>query len=1018
MEQPHLKAWLDVLDYSSKENQLFLEKDAVPTEHPYSIEMWEMLRKDGDICANAVFDVEGLPTVAFFEKDAKNNLSKDDLDQIRQKLWNQNLVSVVLVLDQESITAYSVNQKKDRGQTLTHEEVSRHGWFSAGEISSSEIQQRLPLWFKSESRVDKKLLKNLGEVINLLTKEDVSSSDAQILVGQILFISYLEHREIVSDIYRQRRGVHDLYSLISNASGTDISKLISSLQDDFNGDFLSAATQKKSLWMNLNDRAFNVLSDFLSHVDLQSGQTSFWKYDFSQIPVELLSGIYESFLGDEQKNLAAYYTPRHLANLTIDQALIDSPGILNEVVLDGACGSGILLTTFFRRLLSAAEADKNRQLTLLERVDLLKTHIFGSDLNDAALRVTAFSLYLSLLERLEPRDVAALQDNHEVKLPQLRLSNLFSGNEKGDFFSDENAHLAQKNITLILSNPPWMEPSKNDVISADNWIKKTPYSVSNRQVASIYALRAMDYLKPGGRACLIMPVGQLVSPSAKDFLRSWLSIFRPIRILNFADLQQLLFKSGSHSCFVGVVEKRDPNSKVNLAAESFEYCVPKSDVSLALGRLTLQSGDRLSIQTQSVFEDHSRLATLMWGNEEDLALITKLRALGSINDFLTGPVGERRWLMRGGVHIHDSNTTPVSAEPLKSMPFIETSVFKLSPGVLHPDFLNEFPHDVNEVANITDSLMSVFKGPRVLFPDGFDSQRQLRSAYFDEPAAFTVSINAISGPDSDSNLLKFLSVFLRSKLASYFLIMSSWQVMAERNAVRNVNIKAFPFFPPEFASNPTKANNIIHQTSELLSEISDLNFLEINNAFVDRMPQFDQMVYEYFDLSEREIVLIEDVVTYISPSIRPRSFKKIYTPMQQRTSEQALNQYAARLCSELDRWKHIMGGEGQFSVDIVSAELSTYGANAIVRVNFSETNSKPNQSIKFDEDAVKATLLELNSKGMINQKHGSSMNLNLDAFIWVNDALYIARPLITRYWLQRNAMKDARLIVTAIQQET
>ena len=41
------------------------------------------------------------------------------------------------------------------------------------------------------------------------------------------------------------------------------------------------------------------------------------------------------------------------------------------------------------------------------------------------------------------------------------------------------------------------------------------------------------------------------------------------------------------------------------------------------------------------------------------------------------------------------------------------------------------------------AFLSVFKGPRVLFPDGFDSQRQLRSAYFDEPAAFTVSIKAI-----------------------------------------------------------------------------------------------------------------------------------------------------------------------------------------------------------------------------------------------------------------------------------
>ena len=191
--------------------------------------------------------------------------------------------------------------------------------------------------------------------------------------------------------------------------------------------------------------------------------------------------------------------------------------------------------------------------------------------------------------------------------------------------------------------------------------------------------------------------------------------------------------------------------------------------------------------------------------------------------------------------------------------------------------------------------MSVFKGPRVLFPDGFDSQRQLRSAYFDEPAAFTVSINAISGPNCDSKLLKFLSVFLRSKLASYFLIMSSWQVMADRNAVRNVNIKTFPFFAPEFSPNPTEANNIIHQVSELLSEVSNLNFLEINNAFIDRMPQFDRLVYDYFDLSEREIVLIEDVVTYVSPSIRPRSFKKIYTPMQQRASEQALNQYACLL---------------------------------------------------------------------------------------------------------------------------
>ena len=1016
MKQQHFTRWLESLGYSDRENQLFLEDTAVSAKHPYSIEMWEMLNKDGDIRANAVFDIEGVPTVALFNKDNSNKLTTPELEKIRQQLWNQNLVSVVLVLDEDSITAYSVNLKKDRGQTLSLDEVEKSGWFSAGEIISSEIQQRLPLWFKPENRVDKKLLKNLAEVILLLHKEGVSINDAQILVGQILFMSYLEHREIVSDVYRNHRNVGSLYSLIEDKDRVGVTELITSLQADFNGDFLSSVNDRKALWVDLNDHSLDLLRDFLSNVDLETGQTSFWNYDFSKIPVELLSGIYESFLGDEQKNLAAYYTPRHLANLTIDQALLDSPGILEEVVLDGACGSGILLTTFFRRLLSAAEAEKGRQLKLSERISLLKKHVFGGDINDSALRVTAFSLYLSLLERLEPRDVAALQENHNVKLPRLRKSNLFSGVVQGDFFSPANAHLGRTGITLILSNPPWMEPKKSQLTTADTWIKNSPYSVANRQIASIYALRAMDYLSPEGRVCLIMPLGQLVAPAAGDFLRSLLSVFKPVRIVNFGDLQQLLFKSGSHSCFVAVAKKRDPNNLSIPSSETFEYCVPKADVSLAFGRLTLQSGDRRRVQTQSVFEDHQRLATLMWGNEEDLGLITKLRIKGTIGDFMAGPTKERRWQMRGGVHITDNNTVPVSAEPLKSIPYVKTTAFKTSPGILHVDSLEEFPSDIKEVANVTDGLLSVFDGPRVLFPDGFDSQRQLRSAYFDKPASFQVSINAISGPEEDKNLLKFLSVFLRSKLATYFLIMTSWQVVAERNAVRNINIKSFPFYGPDVSSSSERAKNILTEVAALLSELDKVNSLQLKHEFETKLPEFNRLVYEYFELSEREIVLVEDGVNSISPSIRPRSFKKIYTPMQHRTTEKKLKQYAARLGSELDRWQEIFSGAGSFSVEVLSSELNTFGANALIRVNLSNAEEESSHSVKFDEEAVKVTLSELRSQEVSLQRSSDSMSVSLDTFIWVNESLYIARPLIARYWLQRNAIKDARLIVQAIQQ--
>lgn len=53
--------------------------------------------------------------------------------------------------------------------------------------------------------------------------------------------------------------------------------------------------------------------------------------------MELLSGIYETFLGGAQREMGAFYTPRHLASLAVDEAFrgIDKPW--EEVVLDGAC---------------------------------------------------------------------------------------------------------------------------------------------------------------------------------------------------------------------------------------------------------------------------------------------------------------------------------------------------------------------------------------------------------------------------------------------------------------------------------------------------------------------------------------------------------------------------------------------------------------------------------------------------------------------------------------------------------
>jgi len=115
---------------------------------------------------------------------------------------------------------------------------------------------------------------------------------------------------------------------------------------------------------------------------MRTGQGDFWNYDFSYIPVELLPGLCEKFLTpEEQAKEGTYDAPRNLAMLAVDQAFLASPDPLNDVNFYGACGSGLLLTTTYRRFLVLLKARVDRQLGFAEHGDLLKRRIFGGDAN-------------------------------------------------------------------------------------------------------------------------------------------------------------------------------------------------------------------------------------------------------------------------------------------------------------------------------------------------------------------------------------------------------------------------------------------------------------------------------------------------------------------------------------------------------------------------------------------------------------------------------------------------------------
>lgn len=98
------------------------------------------------------------------------------------------------------------------------------------------------------------------------------------------------------------------------------------LKTKFNGSMFDQNLKEES--SRFKAEYITALKNFLHGDELAKGQKTlgFWAYDFKWIPVETISCIYENFLtGIDRKEKGAYYTPRLLAEMTIDCAVESDP---------------------------------------------------------------------------------------------------------------------------------------------------------------------------------------------------------------------------------------------------------------------------------------------------------------------------------------------------------------------------------------------------------------------------------------------------------------------------------------------------------------------------------------------------------------------------------------------------------------------------------------------------------------------------------------------------------------------
>lgn len=1018
-------SWLDALGYTPSD--VVTRSDGVPPSHPYAREIGMLLDPKGEIGASAVFEIDRVPTVCFVEASSTQVSSADWIDSIRQKIWNQNLVSIVLVLTPGSAHPFPVQKDVEPASSLTLKAASAEGPFSAVDIASGDIQKRHPSWFSLEGRVDRTLLKNLSIAVGRLKTLEIAPGkslgldQAQLLLGQCMFVSYLEHRGMVSEAYRERRKVGELRALVKAKDHAGLGALFKQLKHDFNGDLLESEVDAVRCWMSLPDQALELIRQFLEYADMEVGQESLWHYDFRYIPVELISGIYETFLAEEHKDKGAFYTPRHLANLAVDEAFAGSQDIASEVVFDGACGSGILLTTAFRRMVGAASEKAGRDLEFLERRDLLLRGIRGGDISKAACRVAAFSLYLALLEDLRPSDIARLCDDQKVKLPPLLDKILVHGEKEGDFFSPNNPLAKPGAFTILISNPPWFEPkvSDRDLPYEAWWADNFSRDLGKRQIAEAYAFRATELAAPGARLCLILPIGLFYAHGGTDMLNDWVRLVRTEKVYNFADLRWFLFPGAVHPSMVvtGVRKNQEETGFID-HRETFQYLVPKADVSLAFGRLTIHGSDRHTIHATDVAASNEVLRTYLWGSNEDQGLINRLRRKGRLRDMLDGKAP--RLVMCKGFHVTDRSKEAISPERLQHLRFLSTrrgaSHFPKDLPVIDDQLLDSFPEDYTTVADYGSKDGKAFYGPRVLFPDGADSNTlEIRAAFAATPFCFTQTVTAIVGEEQDADLLRFFTVFLRSRLASYLLFYTAYSSVVERPHVKMVEIKDLPFYPPEKHASPKEARRIVTMVAEKMRHLEQADLFEAKALYSQYRQEFEHAISAYFGLSKSEEQAVQDTCDVLIPSMQPQTEAGIRTRQYEPSAEAELQRYRDLLAGELASWRESLGGQGDFVVESYHQNLGVPGGIGIIRLSMGRAGAR-SAAQPAGQAVVDQLFRSLKEAGILPLAHTNGLSYATDYLIHDGPYIYLIKPLIRRLWLAPQCIRDARRIVLSVRE--
>lgn len=944
----------------------------------------------------SVYELSGAPCI-YFSQLADADPSANQLGELRRAAWNRGTAPLLWVITPAKVLIYNAYARPDRDQ----ESDARTNLIRAFEITEEGLRAlndfagRLEIetgrfWQRREAksidrnyRVDASLLRDLSDAELELRKRRLPKWISHALLGRSIFVAYLQDREILKPQYfRLHYGVENFTELLS--SKTKTYQLFRWVRRTFNGDLFPLIKKRKRRNGSgrilreediVKSEHLDVIQSLMMGTEIATGQGRLWPYDFSIIPVELISSIYENFAysggAETARKRSTHYTPFPLVDLVLSQVL--ETIAVDTKTIDLACGSGVFLVETLRRLVSRRVAD-GQELTRKLIRDTLHDQIFGIDINKEAVQIAAFSLYLTALE-LDPKP----QPPSALKFKRLIGENLFAGDafdEAAQFNSKEV--FAKRSFGAVVGNPPWKSGRKTDHKLLLEYCKKRDLPLARNTPDQAFLWRAADVADKGASLGLILH-GKPFFARTKSALaakKALLTKLRPRLLINLADLRlEKLFPHSQAAAliYIGENSRAEQDDLVVLAAPKRRERLKKH------GMIQITSDQIKSLRVLQVASDPDLLKVASWGSARDFAFIQRLRrSYPLLEEFIR----EKGCNAGQGFQVASQKS--------------ETPKEYLGMKVLPPKHVNSFEIDVAALPQLhlrglhRPRRSEIYKAPLVITTRGL-TLNGFAAAFCRTDILYSESYYGIAFPPKDVRYAHFLNGVLNSSLVNYFLFLTSTVWGVERDEVRREDVLRLPFRWQDESS----VERIVDLEGQLrvTTDAQETRRLRLN---------LDEAVFDLFELDGTEKTLVRDMIGFtLDLKIRRGASRALKRPT---TSD--LHAYAEQTMSVIQPFLQTLNGQ------VMRATIFDTGRAPLRVVKFSSADSgQPGEIVEHELSGNDIGALLASIAGEMPQRIAECVYTQPSLRIYAGQTLYVVRPSERQFWTQAAALSDADAIL-------